>query len=94
VSAPIPRVEAGTTKEFIATYSAAPGSTPLLAIWAGSGQGTIVGTATGVASTSTTFAATFTVSTPDLYAWTWTASFTAGPVVARGLFHCIRTIPG
>lgn len=95
MSEPIPRIEAGTTKLFLATYSSQPGTTPLLMIYAGSGTGTLVASLTGVASTSTVYAVPWTLpSTSQLYAYLWVASYTAGPVLFPGLFQGIRTIPG
>lgn len=92
---PIPRIEADTTKEFVVTYSAAPGSTPSFALWAGSGDGSLVYSATGVASSSLIYVAAYTMpNTRQLYVYTWTASYAQGPVILRGYVQAVRTIPG
>jgi hypothetical protein len=94
MSAPIPRFEAGDTRQFSVTYSGPP-STPYLAIKVGSGDGTLVYSVTAAASTATEFYAFWTLpSTAALYTVTWVASYTAGPVVLRDYMQAIRTIPG
>lgn len=91
---PIPRYEVGDTRQFIATYSAAPGGV-LLSIATGSGAGSLVASALCTASTSLIFAGAYTMpASTGLYAWTLTASFALGPVVQRGWFQVIKTIPG
>lgn len=98
----IPRFEAGTTKEFTITYSVAPGITPTLAMRVGSIEGSVVANPTANGSQGTvsdsgriwTAYWTLPSSRQQLYTYTWTASFGVGPVLHRGWFHVIATIPG
>ncbi len=93
---PIRRFEAGDTRQFTVTYSSAPGTTPYLAIYAGSGNSTLVSSQTAGSSSSTAFYAFFTMpGTATFYAYVWVASFTAGPVKspepAAGVFQVVQT---
>jgi hypothetical protein len=48
-----------------------------------------------VASSTINYYGFFTMpGSNDLYAFTVQASFSAGPIVQRGLFQVIKTIPG
>lgn len=99
---PIGRFEAGTTKEFTITYSVAPGITPALAIRVGSIGGSVLvnptpsGSQGTVSDSGRIWTAYYTMpsSRQSLYTYTWTTSFTVGPVVHRGWFHVVETIPG
>ena len=93
---PIPRVEVGDTRKFSTVYSAAPGLTPWLALYAGSGDGLLISSATATASSNGTAFHTFVTfsNTRQLYAWTWTASFSDGPVMFRGYVQAVKTISG
>jgi hypothetical protein len=86
------RYEVGNTKQFHVTYSAAP-TTPHFDVWAGSGMATLVASEQAQSSSSTAFYAFFTM--PDSegmpHAFTFTASFTGGPVVDRGNFVPVQT---
>lgn len=93
MSAPIARIEQGDTRQHTAAYSSAP-STPLFTIHAGSGQGTLVQSGLAASSSTLDFYAYFRADTPDLFVYTWTASYASGPVVNRGLFQVIKTTPG
>ena len=80
------------TKLFSAAYSSAP-STPSLAIFTGSGNGTLVDCGTMASSSSIAFYRFFTVpNTPNtIYGWEIVGSFTNGPVVQRGTFVGVKT---
>ena len=99
---PIGRFEAGTTKEFTITYSVAPGITPTLAIRVGSIEGSVLASPTANGSQATagdsgriwTAYYTMPMSRQALYTYTWTTSFGVGPVIHRGWFHVVETIPG
>lgn len=98
----IPRFEAGATKEFTITYSVAPGITPALTIRVGSDSGSVAATPTvngsqGVAADSGriwTGYWTMPSSRMQLYTFTWVTSFAVGPVLHRGWFQVVATIPG
>lgn len=90
----IKRFEQGDTRQFTIAFSSAP-STPLFTVHAGSGAGTLINSETAATSNATNFYAFYTMPTSnDLYAYTWVASFTSGPVIERGWFQVIKTIPG
>lgn len=99
---PIPRFEAGSTKEFTITYSVAPGITPTLTIRVGSIEGSSIATPTAngsqgtVADSGRIWTAYYTLPTSrqQLYTYTWVCSFSVGPVIHRGWFQVIGTIPG
>jgi hypothetical protein len=93
---PMKFFEAGNTKQFTATFSATPFSTPVFTVWAGSGMGTLVHSAVAVSSDATHWYAFYTMpNTPQFMVRTWTASFLAGgPVVNRELFRVVFTWPG
>lgn len=106
---PIGRFEAGATKQFTMTYSVAPGITPALAIRVGSIGGSVLANPTPsgsqgtVADSGRIWTAYYTMPTSiaghtggrqALFTYTWTASFGVGPVVHRGWFQVIETIPG
>ncbi len=90
-----PRIEALDTRKFVAVYSATP-STPVLTLTAGSGDGFLVASITATVSANGTACHAFYTfpASRMLYAWTWTASFTNGPILFRGLVQVIQTIPG
>lgn len=90
MSDPWPRFEQGTTKRFTITYSAAPATTPLFAVYAGSGDTILAYSATAQSSSSTAFYDHFTVASEAFYSYLWTASFTAGPAVHRGWFQGVK----
>lgn len=99
---PIPRFEAGATKEFTITYSYAPGIMPVLTMRVGSIEGSVAATPTvsgsqgTVADSGRIFTAYYTMpsSRQQLYTYTWVTSFGVGPVKHVGWFHVIGTIPG
>jgi hypothetical protein len=93
MSTPIPRVPGGTTKQFLVVYSTTP-SVPLFTLHTGSGDGTLVYSATGTASSTAAHAFYTFPASAALYVSTWTASFTAGPVILRDYVQVVRMIPG
>lgn len=93
MSAPIPRVEAGTTKKFAIVFSATP-SVPSFALYTGSGDGALVYSATATASSTAAHAFYTFPGSYALYTAEWVASFTDGRVLYRSLVQTVRTIPG
>lgn len=94
MSTPIPRIEAGDVRQFTVVYSGVP-STPRLALYTGSGDGTLVYSVTGTASSTTAFYAFYTFpNSRMLYVAEWVGSFTAGPVTFRDYVQVIKTTPG
>lgn len=92
---PIPRFELGDTRQFLATYSVAPGTQPLFNLHAGSGTGTLVHSVLATSSSSTAWFVPYTFpQSKMLYVYTFVASYTDGPVVDRGYAHVLHTTPG
>lgn len=91
---PIPRFETGDTREFTIQYSVAPGTTPLFAVFQGSGGATCIQSTTATSSSSTQWFAFHTVvACTTTFVAQWIASYTSGPVVNRLLFQAIKTVP-
>ena len=95
MAAPIPRYEVGDTRQFTITYSAAPGTTPYFAVRQGSGEGTLILSATATISSVTQFYNFYTMpACEQVYSYEWCSSYSTGPVVNRGVFKVIRTRSG
>lgn len=89
----LPQIEGGSTRDFVVTYSSTP-STPVLTVFAGSGEGTAIYSATAVASSAYEFHAPYTVpNSRGFYSYTFTCSFTQGPVITPGQFQVVKTTP-
>lgn len=93
MSDPTPRFTMGGLRQFVAVYSAAPGTTPYHAIYQTSGgTQTLVSCATATSSSTTEFYRFFAMPNSfGRYVSEWVASFTNGPVVHRDLFEVVRT---
>ncbi len=91
---PMPRFEIGDTRQFTVAYSSAPTSTPYLAIYCGSGDGTLCSSQTGATSSTTAFYAFYTLpSSRVTYYYTWIASFSgSGPKMLAGQFQAIKSV--
>lgn len=88
------QIETGTTRDFIVTYSSQPGTTPYFALYVGSGEGTLVYSATTVASSAIEYHAIYTLpSSRMFYMFEFVSSFSQGPVVTRGAFQAVKTLP-
>lgn len=85
-----PRLEIATTKTFSVVYSATPLGSPHFAVT--TNTGTVVASIP-MSGTANSWFAFYTIpgTANVLYAYTITASFTAGPDVLRGLFLGHRT---
>lgn len=84
------QIEVGDTRQFTLVFSSVAGTTPTFNLHVGS---TLAYSATGQSSGAGLYYAFFTApNSPNLLvAWTWTASFTSGPVIERDLFQIIQT---
>jgi hypothetical protein len=92
--ASIPRYEVGDTRMFTVVYSTAP-TTPVFTVRQGSGEGVLIESKTATASSTSMFFAYHTmVDCQQVYTYQWVASYTGGPVVDRGYFKVIKSIPG
>ncbi len=96
MAAPIPRIRTGDTRRFSVTYSDAP-SRPIFSVYVGSGAGTLVYSTACTSVTALVWEAYYRPDSADLFAYTFTASYTAGQVIdptPPGLFQCVRVTPG
>lgn len=88
-----PRIEAGTARLFSVQYSASPSVAPWLAVTVDSVTTVYSVTATS-ATTAYRFQDTTTVpTTPGVYAFAWTATFSGNPDITPGLFQVVKTRP-
>lgn len=92
---PLRYFECGGTRQFTATFSSTPPVAPAFSVWAGSGIGTCVYSATAVGSDATHFYAPYTMpGSEQIMVMTWVTSFNDGPVISRVPCRVIFTTPG
>ncbi len=90
----MPKFEGGQTRQFTVTYSVAP-STPNFALYTGSGNGTLVHSRLATASSTTAFYEFVTLpNSQQFYGYQWTASYTSGVDVIRGLIKVNQNVVG